>query len=129
MVKNKIHPLIIIGSGPAGLTAGIYSARANLNPLIIDGSNPGGQLMGTSYVENWPSRRWFEEQVDPDAPSHWGLERFEPGNKKSCSAHDFTARTAFVPFLSAKRTNVCMLAGGPGLEPGSEAPKAPGLTR
>jgi thioredoxin reductase (NADPH) len=46
--------LVIIGSGPAGLTAGIYAGRANLSPLIIDGSDPGGQLMTTTYVENWP---------------------------------------------------------------------------
>lgn len=51
------HKLIIIGSGPAGLTAGIYAGRANLNPLIIDGTMPGGQLMGTSYVENWPGEK------------------------------------------------------------------------
>jgi len=50
----KQHELIIIGSGPAGLTAGIYAARANLRPLILKGEKPGGQLMGTSYVENWP---------------------------------------------------------------------------
>lgn len=54
MNQSSIHPVIIIGSGPAGLTAGIYTARAFLKPLIFQGSKPGGQLMGTSYVENWP---------------------------------------------------------------------------
>ena len=53
-MSKKIHNLVIIGSGPAGLTASIYAGRANLEPIIIDGSKPGGQLMGTSYVENWP---------------------------------------------------------------------------
>ncbi len=56
-MKNNTHRLIIIGSGPAGLTAGIYAARANLSPLIIEGAKPGGQLLGTSYVENWPGEK------------------------------------------------------------------------
>lgn len=56
-MNNQIHNVIIIGSGPAGLTAGIYASRANLKPLIIEGKNPGGQLMGTSHIENWPGNK------------------------------------------------------------------------
>jgi len=56
-MQNKIYNLIIIGAGPAGLTAGIYSSRAELKPLIIEGQQPGGQLMGTTYVENWPGEK------------------------------------------------------------------------
>lgn len=48
------YQVVIIGSGPAGLTAGIYMGRAKLNSLIIEGPLPGGQLMTTSAVENWP---------------------------------------------------------------------------
>ncbi|KEI35548.1 thioredoxin reductase [Francisella sp. W12-1067] len=48
------HKLIILGSGPAGYTAAIYAARANLNPIIITGMQPGGQLTTTTDVDNWP---------------------------------------------------------------------------
>ncbi len=54
---DKVHTLIIIGTGPAGLTAAIYASRSNLNPLVIEGNDPGGQLMGTTYVENWPGEK------------------------------------------------------------------------
>ncbi|WP_333661095.1 thioredoxin-disulfide reductase [Chishuiella changwenlii] len=53
-MENNVRDVIIIGSGPAGYTAGIYAARANMNPLILTGMEPGGQLTTTTEVENFP---------------------------------------------------------------------------
>ena len=54
MTENRHAPVIIIGSGPAGYTAAVYAARANLTPMMITGLEIGGQLMTTTEVDNWP---------------------------------------------------------------------------
>jgi len=54
MQKTLHHPLIILGSGPAGFSSAVYAARANLEPLLITGSTVGGQLTTTTDVDNWP---------------------------------------------------------------------------
>ncbi|MEM0909771.1 MAG: thioredoxin-disulfide reductase [Pseudomonadota bacterium] len=54
MADNRHVPLLILGSGPAGYSAAVYAARANLNPVLLTGMQQGGQLTTTTDVENWP---------------------------------------------------------------------------
>jgi thioredoxin reductase (NADPH) len=62
MTDNDIRELIVIGGGPAGYTAALYAARANLKPLVIEGFNWGGQLMITSdvwrIIQGTPTASW-----------------------------------------------------------------------
>ena len=54
-MSNQHHKLLILGSGPAGYSAAVYAARANLSPVVITGMQQGGQLMTTTEVDNWPA--------------------------------------------------------------------------
>jgi thioredoxin reductase (NADPH) len=54
-MATRHHRLVILGSGPAGYTAAVYAARANLKPVLITGLAQGGQLMTTTDVDNWPA--------------------------------------------------------------------------
>ena len=92
--------VIIIGSGPAGLTAALYASRANLQPLVIEGLEAGGQLMMTTLVENWPGFRDGIMGPDLMAEMRTQAERFGAeiirGNvaKVDLFNHPFTVATS-----------------------------------
>jgi thioredoxin reductase (NADPH) len=90
------HPLIILGSGPAGYTAAVYSARANLNPVLITGIAKGGQLMTTTEVDNWPADAMGVQGPELMARFQQHAERF---NTQMISDHIHTAKLQQKPFL------------------------------
>lgn len=77
MSDVKHHKLIILGSGPAGYTAAIYAARANLKPVVITGMQQGGQLTTTTEVENWPGGRHDLQGPDLMMEMQAHAERFD----------------------------------------------------
>ena len=90
------HPLIILGSGPAGYTAAVYAARANLNPVLITGMAQGGQLMTTTEVDNWPADAMGVQGPELMARFQQHAERF---NTQMIFDHIHTAKLQQKPFL------------------------------
>ncbi len=95
-MTTQHHRLIILGSGPAGYTAAIYAARANLNPVLITGLAQGGQLMTTTEVDNWPADAMGVQGPELMARFQQHAERF---NTQIVSDHIHTVKLQQKPFL------------------------------
>src|SRR5574340_1024135 len=93
---SQHHPLIILGSGPAGYTAAVYAARANLKPALITGMAQGGQLMTTTEVDNWPGDPMGVQGPELMQRFQRHAERF---NTKILFDHIHTAKLQQKPFL------------------------------
>ncbi|TAN72326.1 MAG: thioredoxin-disulfide reductase [Gallionella sp.] len=90
------HRLIILGSGPAGYTAAVYAARANLDPVLITGMAQGGQLMTTTEVDNWPADAMGVQGPELMTRFQQHAERF---NTQMIFDHIHTAKLQQKPFL------------------------------
>jgi thioredoxin reductase (NADPH) len=134
MIKETLHrEVVIVGSGPAGLTAAIYAARAELHPLVIHGPQPGGQLTITTEVENYPGfaagiqgpelMQQFEEQA-----RRFGTEFLVTFvNKVDLSSRPFTAWTEEGHVIKAETLIVASGASAKWLGIPGEAPAPHGL--
>src|SRR5256714_2633072 len=134
MMKETLHrEVVIVGSGPAGLTAAIYAARAELHPLVIHGPQPGGQLTITTEVENYPGfasgiqgpelMQQFEEQA-----KRFGTEFLVTFvNKVDLSSRPFTVWTEEGHEIKAETLIVASGASAKWLGVPGEAPAPHGL--
>lgn len=96
MAESRHFQLLILGSGPAGYTAGVYAARANLNPVIITGLEQGGQLTTTTDVDNWPGD--IEGLQGPELMERM-LKHVERYNTEVIFDHIHTADLSTRPFV------------------------------
>ncbi len=102
MTSTQHHRLIILGSGPAGYTAAIYAARANLHPVLIAGHIPGGQMTTTTEIDNWPG-------------DHQGVEGPELMERMRLHAERFNTRIIQDSIVSTDlRQSPFVLKGGEG---------------
>lgn len=117
--NDTSYKTIIIGSGPAGLTAAIYAARGGINPLVISGDQPGGQLILTSDVENFPG---FEEPIlGPDLMTRMRNQAERVGAKfidTSVSTVDFSSK----PFKVGIYGNMDIITGNKSSSSSSSSP-------
>ncbi len=105
--KPEHHRVIILGSGPAGLTAAIYAARANLRPVVVAGNEPGGQLTITTEVENYPG--YADGVQGPEMMEHFRnqAERFGTAFKSGNVSSVELAERPFTLFLESGEVLTC----------------------
>lgn len=113
-MSEKIYDLIIIGSGPAGMTAGIYARRANIEVLVLEAGAPGGKMVKTAEIENWPgitkttgpelAFQMFEHMTNFEAVYQYGVvTKIIPGDIHEIVCEDQSYKTKAI--LIATGTN------------------------